>query len=870
VLNARHPCPHLRVLTGFLFPDLFPLKLTSILWRPWNSGDDLSDLLKRFEDSSLGIMDPFKMVKRAVTETSLPVKVTEIVPRLKDGGAFVKFSHDNQITAKDIEKNFSKKLQTEPIKPWFNPFRGIRAGLVKGVPWLEDLYRFPKQRLRVEFVPVDPGSGEPIEQSQETLYSLFRRYGAIGDITSQPSDSKVLPKYALVDFMTVRDAIMSKNCMHGFVVGEELGGGKAGTKLRLSYEKRIRAHRIWDWVSNHPRIVIPLIAALIAGISVVIFDPIREFFIKVHVQHSWSLTDSRLYKWFKRQTSDLMAFNRNKKSELAGLNAVWSHRKDVIEGVQTWLLESTETFIVVQGPRGSGKKELILDQALKDRRDVLVIDCKPVVEARGDTATIKKLANEVGFRPVFSWANSVSSMVDLAVQSTTGVKAGFSETLDSQLAKVLQTTASALQQISLEGKTKKGEKDANLSDDAYLEAHPERRAVVVIDNFLHKNEESSIVYDKIAEWAAALVQSNVAHVIFLTNDTSYSKSLSKSLPDRVFRQVALGDLSPEVAKNYVLSHLDEDTSEELQEKAQEPQSVDSQGRETEADTEKSKNESAAPDGADHGASVAHGETGLLAGDGQISALAEKIGFKTPEKPQAHPLPSQRSDLSELDQCIDKLGGRLADLEFLARRLKSGQSPNHAVNEIIEQSASEILKMFLLAKGSSGTETKNWSTEQAWYLIKEIANKESLRYNEVLLANTFSSSTNTNAGDAEAAIESLANAELITVKSYKGRPQTIRAGKPVYQSAFRVLLDDQVLKAKMDLAILTELANIEAKNISKVETELTLLAGLGGSKHPYQTTERTNYLLKKLEGSQLAIEQLEKEMGTLKKLLTQEA
>lgn len=48
-------------------------------------------------------------------------------------------------------------------------------------------------------------------------------------------------------------------------------------------------------------------------------------------------------------------------------------------------------------------------------------------------------------------------------------------------------------------------------------------------------------------------------------------------------------------------------------------------------------------------------------------------------------PSQRrSDLNELDQCIEVLGGRLTDLEFFARRLKTGQTPNRAVAEIIDQ------------------------------------------------------------------------------------------------------------------------------------------------------------------------------------------
>lgn len=73
---------------------------------------------------------------------------------------------------------------------------------------------------------------------------------------------------------------------------------------------------------------------------------------------------------------------------------------------------------------------------------------------------------------------------------------------------------------------------------------------------------------------------------------------------------------------------------------------------------------------------------------------------------------RREDMFELDECIETLGGRLTDLEFFARRLKTGQTPGRAVAEIIDQSASEILKMYLLTLGK--TDLK-WSTEQAWYL-----------------------------------------------------------------------------------------------------------------------------------------------------------
>jgi hypothetical protein len=72
---------------------------------------------------------------------------------------------------------------------------------------------------------------------------------------------------------------MARNCLHGFVLFEE--GSKNATRLRLSYEQRVKPHHIWNWITSHPRIVIPIIAAYLAAFTVVVFDPIREFFVKV-------------------------------------------------------------------------------------------------------------------------------------------------------------------------------------------------------------------------------------------------------------------------------------------------------------------------------------------------------------------------------------------------------------------------------------------------------------------------------------------------------------------------------------------------------------------------------------------------------------
>lgn len=435
------------------------------------------------------------------------------------------------------------------------------------------------------------------------------------------------------------------------------------------------------------------------------------------------------------------------------MSVVWDDRRGDIEQIRTWLMETADTFIVVQGPRGSGKRELVLDEALKGRRNTLHIDCKPIQEARGDSSTIFAAAREVGYRPIFSWMNTFSSMIDLAAQGTIGTKTGFSETLDSQLQKIWQNTTNALKQLALEGRSK-DDKDSELGDDEYLEAHPERRPVVVIDNFLHKSQESNLVYDKISEWAASLTTGNVAHVIFLTNDVSFSKSLSKALPDRVFRQVSLGDCSPEVAKRFVVNHLNADADEGSQGEKKSPPS------------------------------------------------------------------ESRQDLGELDGCIDILD---------------------------------------IGTSSSNGSSRSWTPEQAWLLIKSLARTPSLRYNELLLSDTFKSS--------DGALLALEQFELITIVSQNGRPHSIKPGKPVYQAAFKQLVADRVLKARLDLAVLTQLIGIETKGIDKAEAELALLGGLPGQ--PREVKSRVMWLLAKMQASQGKVEGWEKEGKALKEVLAKE-
>ncbi|KAH5083677.1 mitochondrial escape protein [Parastagonospora nodorum] len=772
------------------FNNVFPIQIRKIMGLP------MPRILDRLISPAMSGTDPNTVIQRAKAKRNLPIESTEILPRMREGGAFVKFTHDGSTPTSEIEKTLQEYLRDEPVKPWWSPWKRMRAKVVKGRPWVEDMMRLPAPRLRVEFVPGEPGASvtEAVDLSQEQLFQFFRPYGKLSDIVMQESDSKVLPKFAYLDYSSIGKAIMAKNCMHGYLVSEAEGGGKKGTFLRLKYEQKIKPRYIRDWIINHPRIIIPIIAALIAGTVAIVFDPIRTFFVKAHITRTLHLEDNKWYNWIKGYASDII--RGHKRDEDDSYDAIWDDRKGNIEQIQTWLMETADTFIIVQGPRGSGKKELVVDQALQDNKLKLVIDCKPIQEARGDSPTISAAAAAVGYKPVFSWMNSISGMIDMAAQGATGVKTGFSETQETQLNKIWNTTTTALKQIALE-RRHKDDRDANLADDDWLEAHPEHRPVVVIDNFLHKSHEGGIVYDKMAEWAARLTTTNIAHVIFLTNDVAFSKSLSKALPDRVFRQISLSDCSPDVAKKFVVTHLDADVEDD----------------------------------------------------------------PAPKDGSEKKLPSQhRTDLAELDSCIDLLGGRLTDLEFLARRIKTGETPNKAVNEIIDQSASEILKMYIFGAEDDGGRRK-WSPEQAWMLIKELAQKESLRYNEVLLDDILKTG-------GESALRDLEQAELISIISGpNGRPSTIRPGKPVYHSAFKRLAQDKVLKSHLDYAILTNLTKIENATIDKCENELLLLSKLRNQ--PAQTAGRVQYLLAKLSASQVKVEKYETEIKGLKKVMAEE-
>jgi hypothetical protein len=165
---------------------------------------------------------------------------------------------------------------------------------------------------------------------------------------------------------------------------------------------------------------------------------------------------------------------------------------------------------------------------------------------------IKDLAKAVGYFPVFTWVSSISGLVDTLVTATTGQKAGFSTSVDAQIKAILETVAFALGEIvpSEKEARRRAEEDAereNIMDRIkslilgrkgkkcdHAEKNDDENSdvkdipIVVIDNFMYRETAKNVVlWDELADWAALLIENEIAHVVFVSSNAGVMKVLGK-------------------------------------------------------------------------------------------------------------------------------------------------------------------------------------------------------------------------------------------------------------------------------------------------------------------------------------------------------
>ncbi|KAJ9097896.1 mitochondrial escape protein 2 [Naganishia cerealis] len=724
------------------------------------------------------------------------VRILELVPMRRDGGVFVKFQLPATMSARELvglicqntkenEQAYGERFLVGPLNKIWNHFP--RCFQVKGTPWIEDLRRFPSVKLLVKF------EGERL--TEEELYVLFRRYGLIIDIAPGSGTEP-----AVIHFRKIRSAICAKNCVTGITLNS------GNTVVHIQYLPLKRVNYITDFIGNHQRIAIPIILALLATAAVFIFDPIREWFIMQNVSHRHALDSYKDNKFLKlvslpyeqvRRWIDLgydyfdLKFGCDEEDEFGGEkgeapNDLWSERYEKVKQLKLWIYENINTFIIVRGPKGSGKEELVLEHTLRDDpvlgNKLLYIDCEALVKSRSDNALIEATAQQLGYFPVFTWTNSISQFVDLGVQGLTGQKSGLSESKETQLKNMFGLTSLAIRKLALQDYAKykklvlrqrrrqQGDSTSEdiLSEDEYLSQHPERKPVIVIDKFAGRADgDQDFIFKMISEWSAQLVQSNLAHVIILTHDVGSMLHLTSALPNQVMKLISLSDASQRLARHYVLNQLNKES---------------------------------------------------------------------------------QTQVNELDSCLEPLGGRMLDLQAFVRRMRSGEAPGDALEEMVSQASEQITTFFLLASLTQNS----WSTAQVWLLIKLLAKQESISYETLCHDPLFKSP------DSLSILSTLEKHDLISLISDKGVLNTVLTGRPLYKAAFRSLVEDPKIFRIYEEDLYNKLIALENAKIAKLEDEFAKLASVDAR----LVRNRLDYVLNKIVASTDKITDYEEKISGL--------
>ncbi|GAA93978.1 uncharacterized protein L969DRAFT_92918 [Mixia osmundae IAM 14324] len=864
----------------FYLDSLFPIRLGV-----WDVRYLVAEMLKDALLDRLRVAVP--------NDAKYSLRVENVLERSKDGGCFVNFSYippsraiaqeqeekaeaeqaaeavkADSKKADNVEETEAKEDVPDPslvdiqdlirahfakqtnLKPWYL-FSPLRVFLVRGKPWLEDMNRFPNSVIRIEF------EGTSSDIPQEQLWEMLRPYGRIHDITPQPPSSKDLPRYAEVQFRTTRSAAAARNCLHGL----RLKAPSGSIVLRILYKERLRSHAMRDWISSHPRIVLPIVAVLLGGLSYLVFDPIRGFFVRAHVCGMFDFNEYRLVKWLKVETLDRLGFSTRSQSASPG-TGIEKERQEAAAQLSTWLRDTPDTFIVITGPRGSGK-HAVLDQALANQRNVLEINCEDIVRsAKNDNQLVSEIARQTGYWPVFGFLASLNSMLDLAAVGLIGTKAGFATSVDQQIKQIFEVTASSLKKLSDEAKQERTEalrkieaskqtktekekqvetaimqgevRDSRLQavsglesiseagvspgqdsekeivaegpgaanelrkiSDDILGASPDASAdldkipIVVIRGFYNKGgRKQDMLWTALADWAALLVENQIAHVVLTSDSVSVTKPLQKAMPSKpMSSMINLTDASSDNALQYISAKLAELNKGDLLNKS------------TEA-------------------------------------------------------------------AVMQLGGRLTDLEILIQKVRGGIDLDEAVDDIVSRSAAEIRKN---AFGDDNEEASNlpWTRSHAWAICKQLSANDELKYSDTL-HNTFK--------DNDKALHALEQSEIISIVHRDGRPSAIKPGKPVYRSAFQRLTSDPIFFALNELASAEKAIATAEADIAAAEKDLVSLGQLfsqdkgrwifgNSSAVPVEIASRVDGLLAKMRAAEDAItasnEKIEKQVAVLR-------
>lgn len=605
----------------------------------------------------------------------------------------------------------------------------------------------------------------------------------------------------------------------------------ARTRLRLFYERPLKAHAIRTWISGHPRISLPIAAFLLGTLSYTFFDPIRSFFVKAHVEGYWDFEGYSFVRWirskilppgfsFSRQSSDTTGADDDQGG--IGQNA-WKDRLESEKQMVNWLNEYPSTFIAVSGPPGSGKASLVGRVVGDQHKRALHIDCNKIAKARTDTALVNELASQTGYYPVFSFMNQFSGLIDLASMGLIGQKAGFATPVDQQLKQVLEVVGTSLKEISEHDRDERLKGIRQVQERVEAERVEEERKRLITRGGWHDGRLDCI--------AGNGVMSELGFGIEELGENDLSAVATTAIP--IGTQ---GDGSPEEmeGKSSTLPPLPvtPGLASEVDQERDYVQSLpililDNFTQDTTGKTD------LWPVLSDWGASLIENKIAHVIVIADSTSATKSLTKSLPARPlnsialadadRANSLAYVTEKLGESvseeeTKQVDKIGGRMVDLETLVYKVRTGMTISDAVKDIIHRNVIEIRKS---AFGDDSEDAKSlpWTRPQAWKLVSLLARDEEIPYAALLQDYPFKG--------AEGALKALEAHDLIQVSSVDGRRSTIKPGKPVFRHAFQALVADPVFAASSTIEYTNPIISKLEADIRSFEDELLRLTEIAG-------------------------------------------
>lgn len=155
--------------------------------------------------------------------------------------------------------------------------------------------------------------------------------------------------------MRKRAATSARNCIHGEKFGE--------TTLQIGYEKKENPfNNFAKGFNSNLKLSIPLLLALVAGISFAIFDPWREFSITNQLTGRFDLSQyrknaSRSFDLLYDIVHDYIWAKEAHEPKQISVQA-WSEREDEALRLSSNLKHAPDSLTLIQGPKGSGKTKV--------------------------------------------------------------------------------------------------------------------------------------------------------------------------------------------------------------------------------------------------------------------------------------------------------------------------------------------------------------------------------------------------------------------------------------------------------------------------------------------------------------------------------